>query len=447
MPPRRAQRPITQIKRTGKMDVEYTLFEDEEIINKIKSVENDIPIQLDRAKSASSNRRETKNKEESFKNDMKDIKSIIGAQLQRIKLEKRRNKVLFEKLKHDQIEKRKENSNKTSQMKSSFAIEATQLKNNLQMLIMRRDNNANIAAQENQLRREISEAQQTYQTEKKQQSQLMSTALDDYYQLHQKHERELIDSIQSETLKNRGMTANSLENTVVEMMREIDQEKNKLAAEVKKAKYIVEKNAQLTEKNRYLQMSKDLLQKECDSLFDQLSKYDTTIRTLVEELKEKDQKITLEFARPDIIEEPEERSIDPESHVADPSPDFIDDREHKLHKFFDETVYTLCDSIVYILSIVDEKHADEYIHFHNVFSSPEERQKELRFLISKLGNTSFDLMVNQMITPLGFDDIEGPDEEFTQKELIDPQNRAIFEFSQPIKTNEFPSLISTHFFQ
>ena len=87
------------------------------------------------------------------------------------------------------------------------------------------------------------------------------------------------------------------------------------------------------------------------------------------------------------------------------------------------------------------------MQFHEVFTDFEGRKKELRFLMSKLGNLTSATTDEQMLPPSGLESIEGADEEYTTKNLIDPQNKAIMEFAEPIGDEEFPDLIATHFFQ
>lgn len=348
------------------------------------------------------------------------------------------------------------------QLKQSHELELTQLTNTLKANKQRRDALATVAALEIQLKREIDEAESTLKREKAQQSQQTSNALAEYYQLHQRHKRELQEGIEREKAKNRGMTSENLERTVIEMMREIDTEIKKLGNMVMEARDIADVNSKFMKLNKQRYMERDLLQQECDVSVERISKNDLKIRKLVEELKLHDKHLSSSFSTTDILEEPEEveeqateeqqetkaRSIETEENAEDAeTPVDHPDREQLLNKFFETAVDVLCHSLVKILGTLDPRHKEDYISFNDVFNSFDGQKKELRFLMSKLGNLTFTPDDTYKIPPVTLDEIEGADEEITAKKIIEPQKKAIMEFSQPISADEMPDLIATHFFQ
>jgi len=448
MPPRRGPKPITQIKRAGEMDVDYTVFEGTRIETDIEECKKEIIEAVNSAKAATIRRRIEVSKEFKRKGDFDDIISFLQG-----KTGKKYNRIHKCTQKLAQLKETKsalEIDHKTvlAQKKQSIELERVQLVNNRDMLRERLSTQASVAARENQLKREIAEAQQTFSVEKQQQSIQMSTALDDYYKLHRNHERELVDSVEREKQKNRGMTSENLEKTVIEMMREIESEKSELSNSVKKARAIAMKNTELMEKNKSLYMNRDLIQSECDTLMKAISSNDVTIKSLVEELKLHDQKITMELenAMTEVHSNSPPSEPSPEPSPPQSPQERSVDRESMLNQFFEESVQVLCDSVVRILILLDSSHSSDYSQFHQVFNSFEGRKKELRFLMSKLGNITFINESGKLLPPISINDIEGADEVFTRKNLIDPQHKAIIEFAEPIRQNEFPSLLATHFF-
>ncbi|EAY03871.1 hypothetical protein TVAG_443590 [Trichomonas vaginalis G3] len=459
MPPRRAARPITQIKRTGDMDVDFVMFENDFLQNKIKATEEATEKNRELADQEIVKRRKTEDKQMQFYADAQDVRAYLSMKHN----EKNRKKQYYEKKLQDTRERYKnlltDLQSKLDKLKQSQDIELTQLTNTLKANKTRRDSLATVAALENQLKREIAEAEQTMKTESKHQGIQMSQAHAEYSDLVGRHEKELKESVMREEAKNRSMTQENLENTVIEMMIEKDAEKTKLTNEVKKSKAIAERNTELMEKNKQLYMNRDLLQSECDSLQKRISKNDATIRTFVDELKAHDQKLKIDAESEEVSDnEEQEKPSAKESPKASVVPELQTsereanenskpDREQLLNAFFDDSVNTLCTSIVKILQVIDQPHADEYVQFHEVFNTFEGRKKELRFLMSKLGNLTFENNQKELLPPIGLENIEGVDQEFTKKNLIDPQNKAILEFAGPIGNDEFPELIATQFFQ
>jgi chromosome segregation ATPase len=343
------------------------------------------------------------------------------------------------------------------QLSQAHKLELTQLANTLKASKQRRDALATVAALEIQLRREIEEAEQTLKRERAQQSQQLSSALADYYMLHVRHEKELADGVEREKAKNRKMTADHLEHTVIEMMRDIDSEIKRLSALVMEARRVADVNSQLMNLNKQKYMERDLLQRECDATIAKINKNDLKIRKLVEELKIQDQKLSspegeAPEAIPEEVEEQptsqEPKDPDPEQPPEAPAP-VVDgiDREIILQHFFETAVDVLCSAVVKILGMIDPGHAEDYEGFHKVFGSFEGRKKELRFLMSKLGNLSFQAEDELRAPTVGFADIEGVDQEVAAKRIVEPQKKAFLAFSEPIASDELPELIATHFFQ
>jgi chromosome segregation ATPase len=342
------------------------------------------------------------------------------------------------------------------QLNQAHELELTQLANTLKASTQRRDALATVAALEIQLRREIEEAEQTQKRERAQQSQQLSSALADYYMLHVRHEKELADGIEREKAKNRKMTADHVEHTVIEMMRDIDSEIKKMSALVMEARRVADVNSQLMKTNKQKYMERDLLQRECDATIAKINKNDVKIRKLVEELKTQDQKLSSQDGGiPEVIpeEEPEPETQEPDGTAPEQPPEVQApadggvEREVMLQTFFETAVDVLCYAVVKILRVIDPGHAEDCEGFHEVFGSFEGRKKELRFLMSKLGNLSFQAEDELRPPRIGFADIEGVDEDVAAKRIVEPQKKAFLAFSEPISSDELPELIATHFFQ
>lgn len=416
---------------------------------------------------ATEDRRAEQRKDHTHIADFDDVKRYLS-----LKIRDKESKIRFYQNKLKETRQEREDliaklQAEHEQLKQSHELELTQLTNTLKANKQRRDALATVAALEIQLKRETDEAEATLKREKAQQSQQTSNALAEYYQLHRRHKKELEEGIEREKAKNRGMTSENLERTVIEMMRDIDSEMKKLSNLVMEARTIADVNSKLMKLNKQRYMERDLLQQECDVSVEKISKNDLKIRKLVEELKLHDRKLNGEtsFDNTDIIEEVEEGEARPESeeqttvsrelesgeedyHETAPQTPERPDREEMLNKFFTASVDVLCNSIVKILAKLDPRHKDDYIQFHEVFNSLEGRKKELRFLMSKLGNLTFNVDdAGYKIPPVQLQNIEGADEEVTQKKIVEPQRKAIYEFAQPIASDEMPELIATHFFQ
>ena len=253
------------------------------------------------------------------------------------------------------------------------------------------------------------------------------------------------------------MTSENLERTVIEMMKDIDSEIKKFSAMVMENRDIADINSKLMKQTKQRYMERDLLQQESDQTVKKINKNDQMIRKLVEELKKYDQRLTC-----GIIEEKDESKNEEENLNSEPTEKVEStententedtenveiDRETILNNFFETSVNVLCDSVVEILGVFDQQHASEYKSFHEVFDSFEGRKKELRFLMSKLGNLTFHIDESYMFPPAGLDEVEGADEEITARKIVEPQRKAIAEFAEPIADDELPDLISTQFFQ
>jgi chromosome segregation ATPase len=328
------------------------------------------------------------------------------------------------------------------QLKQAHELELSQLANTLKANKQRRDALATVAALEIQLRREIEEAEQTWKRERAQQSKETSNAIADLYLLHVRHERELAEGIEREKAKNRGMTADHLERTVIEMMREIDAEMKKLSALVVDARRIADVNSQLMKVNKQRYMERDLLHQECNVTIQKINRNDQKIRRLLEELKLKDQ--SLSTGQPLAIgEEPEETD---EPAVAREEQPQSPPKEAVMHRFFENSVDVMCQAVVGILAVIDPAHSDDYRSFHEVFDSFDGRKKELRFLMSKLGNLSFDPSAARL-PEVGFADVEGVDADVAAKRIVEPQRKALIDFAKPVASDEFPDLIATQFFK
>jgi hypothetical protein len=105
--------------------------------------------------------------------------------------------------------------------------------------------------------------------------------------LHVRHERELAEGIEREKAKNRAMTAEQLERTVIEMMREINVEIKRLSTLVIEARRIADVNSQLMKLSKQRHM-----ERECDGHITKINNNDAKTRRLVEELKLQDQKLS-----------------------------------------------------------------------------------------------------------------------------------------------------------
>ena len=409
-------------------------------------------------------RRAEQKKDQQHITDFDDVKKYLT-----MKIRDKEQKIRFYQNKLKDTRQEREDllarlQNELEQLKQAHELELTQLTNTLKANKQRREALATVAAMEIQLKREIEEAEQTLKREKAQQSQQLSQALAEYYSLHLRHEKELNEGIEREKAKNRAMTSENLERTVIEMMRDIDAEIKKYSAMVMEARDIADVNSKLMKLNKQRYMERDLLQQECDAAVDKIDKNDLVIRKLVEELKAYDQKFSSSLGTPAIIEEAEEAPQDVKAREApqheeeeekpaeppQPEPQAQPeppDREAMLNKFFESSVDVLCNSVVRILGHLDPQHMSDYTAFHEVFNTFEGRKKELRFLMSKLGNLTFDAGDQYDLPQVGFTDVEGADEAVTAKKIVAPQRKAIMEFAEPIAADEFPDLIATHFFQ
>jgi chromosome segregation ATPase len=396
------------------------------------------------------NRRCEQRKNEQHVADFEDVKRYLS-----LKIRDKQQKIQFYQDKLRETRQERENhlaklQAEFDQLKQAHELEHTQLNNQLKASKQRRDALATVSALEIQLKREIEDAEQTLKREKAQQSQQLSLALADYYMLHVRHEKELSEGIQLEWAKNRRMMSEHLEHTVIAMMREIDSEIKKYSTLVLEARHTADVNSQLMKLNKQRCMERDLLQREADAQMAKIAKNDMKIRKLVEELRAQDQKLAPSESGPPepIPEEREEPEVPPPTQeiIPEPSPP-IPDRERLLQQFFENAVDVLCNAIVKILGVVDPIHSDDYVSFHGVFRGFEGRKKELRFLMSKLGNVSFHQDEQNDIPEVGFTDIEGVDEDVAVKKIVEPQRKAFLAFGQPVGPDEFPDLIATHFFQ
>jgi hypothetical protein len=262
--------------------------------------------------------------------------------------------------------------------------------------------------------------------------------------LHVKHEKELAEGIEREKAKNRSMTAEHLERTVIEMMREIDTEMKKLSALVVEARRTADINSQLVTLNKQRYMERDLLQRESEAQTRKISKNDQKIRKLVEELKLQDQGLSTTGAVQAIPEEPDERLV-PQVYSSASSPS-APDRAAEFQRFVENGIEVLCRGVVGILRVIDPTHAADYQSFHDVFTSFDGHKKELRFLMSKLGNLTFDPARATAGPDVGYADIEGIDADVAEKRIVEPQKKALLDFAEPVAPDEFPDLIATHFF-
>lgn len=400
-------------------------------------------------------RRDEERKNDQHQLDFDEVKRYLT-----LKIRDKEQKLKFYQNKLKETRKEREDlitklQAEQDQLKQSHELELTQLSNALKANKQRRDALATVAAMEIQLKREIEEAEQTLKREKAQQSQQTSQALAEFYMLHVRQQKELKEGVEREKAKNRGMTAENLEKTVIEMMKEIDSEIKKYSAMVMENRDIADVNSKLMKLTKQKYMERDLLLQESDQTIKKINKNDQMIRKLVEELRKYDQKLTsgiIEEKEEEITEEEETEEDNEKVHNSDENIDKTTekvevDRETVLNNFFETSVNVLCDSVVEILGVFDQNHAEEYKSFHEVFDTFEGRKKELRFLMSKLGNLTFQIDESYMFPPAGLDEVEGADEEITAKKIVEPQRKAIAEFAEPIADDELPDLISTQFFQ
>lgn len=423
-------------------------------------------------------RRNEQKKNEIHQLDFEDVKKFLS-----LKIRDKEEKIQFYQKKLKETRKEKEDlmakfQNDQEKLKQAHEVELSQLTNNLKANLQRKEALATVAAMEIQLNREIADAESTLKREKAQQSQQTSQVLAEFYMLHVKQQKELKESVEYEKAKNRSMTSQNLEKTVIDMMKDIDSEIRKYSSLVSKTKEIADMNTKLIETNRQKNMEKNILKQECDTATEIINKNDLRIRKLVEELKLKDQKFTgiVTDENSDIIEEAEDTEnenqieekeeeednnfLNPENEKTEQvenktsqktqqeeTPKPQTDRKTLLYNFFENSVNVLCESIVKILCILEPAHKNDYISFHQVFNSFEGRKKELRFLMSKLGNLSFKVEDLYRLPDIGVGEVEGVDEKVTVKKIVEPQQKAIREFAQPIASDEFPELIATHFFQ
>lgn len=402
-------------------------------------------------------RRDEEQKDEMHQLDFDEVRRYLT-----LKIRDKEQKIKFYQNKLKETRKEREDlitrlQAEQDQLKQTHELELTQLSNTLKANKQRRDALATVAAMEIQLKREIEEAEQTLKREKAQQSQQTSQAIAEFYMLHVRQQKELKEGVEREKAKNRGMTSENLERTVIEMMKDIDSEIKKFSAMVMENRDIADINSKLMKQTKQRYMERDLLQQESDQTVKKINKNDQMIRKLVEELKKYDQRLTC-----GIIEEKDESKNEEENLNSEPTEKVEStententedtenveiDRETILNNFFETSVNVLCDSVVEILGVFDQQHASEYKSFHEVFDSFEGRKKELRFLMSKLGNLTFHIDESYMFPPAGLDEVEGADEEITARKIVEPQRKAIAEFAEPIADDELPDLISTQFFQ
>jgi chromosome segregation ATPase len=452
MPARAARRPVFELPygRRGVFQGYAAKLE----LGNLQARTAELSAALDAAR-ASCDRSTAARREETSRNgrhfsDFEDVKRYLS-----LKIRDKERKIRFYQNKLKETRQEREDliaklQAEHDSLKQAHELELTQLTNTLKASKQRRDALATVAALEIQLRREIEEAEQTLRREKAQQSLQTSTALADYYALHVRHERELADGIEREKAKNRKMTAEHLEHTVIEMMREIDSEMKRLSALVVEARKIADVNSQLMKLNKQRYMERDLLQQECDAAVAKINRNDQKIRRLVEELRIQDGAIAGGDATA-TIEEVDERPPDSPREAPEPQEQAPEaagpDREAMLQNFFESSVEILCRAVVEILAVIDPPHAEDYRGFHGVFDAFEGRKKELRFLMSKLGNLSFDPDDREKLPDVGFADIEGVDQDVAAKRIVEPQRKAFLEFAQPVGEAEFPELIATHFFQ
>ena len=455
MPPKRAPKPITSIKRTGELDADFTIFENKFINQQIEEIEADTENHIVDANGMTVKRRAKVIDEEKNSENNRDIYRYLSSK----KKEKDQELAFYEKKLQEARETHKklqqDLQSEMDKLKQNHDLQLNQLSSILKTNKAKCDSLATVAAFEKQLCREIADAENTLHSEELVQGKALSDANKQFSDTVKKQAEEMIEKVEEEKKKNRGMTKDNLEDTVIKMMQEKNDEKNALAEQVKQSKLIADANTKLMETNKQLYMKRDLLQSECENLQRRISSNDEVIRNLVEELKANDQKISNEMENEEMEEDTEAPAetvartmpaLDEEADekVDSPKPK---DRETILNNFFDDAVNTLCNSIVKILQVIDSQHAQDYLQFHDAFDSFEGRKKELRFLMSKLGNLTFEPDKDKMLPPIGLESIEGVDEDYTKKNLIDPQNKAIMEFAGPIGDEEYPDLIATHFFQ
>ena len=463
MPAKRG--PITSIPygKNGIIPATVVQFEKDKLVQLTEKENEDYVLAKNKVQDAVVERRKEQVKNDDHIKEFDDVKKYLS-----LKIRDKEQKIKFYQNKLKETRKAKENlitalKAEQEQLKQNHENEITQLNNVLKANKQRKEAMATVAAMEIQLNKEIHEAEATLQRERAQQRQQTSQALAEYYMLHMRQQKELKESVEREKAKNRNMTAQNLEKTVVEMMKDIDSEIKKYSTLVMEARDIADVNSKLSKINKQKYMERDLLQQESDATTIKINQNDMKIRKLVEELKAYDQKISGGgIQNNDIIEEVEEtpqqavarelpeenennEPVDEKPAIASQPPQV--DRKALLDKFFDNSVNVLCDSVVKILGVLDPVHKQDYLSFHEVFTTFEGKKKELRFLMSKLGNISFQSEDMYKLPSVGINDVEGADEEVAAKKIIEPQRKAILEFAQPIADDELPELIATHFFQ
>ncbi|KAH0795842.1 regulatory-associated protein of TOR 2-like [Histomonas meleagridis] len=335
------------------------------------------------------------------------------------------------------------------QLKESQELELKQLKNTIKSNKQRLASLSSIATLESQFKNEINEAEQMLNKEKAEQNQQLSNTLTEYYLLDVKHQAELQEAVEQEKTKYREMAYGNIEKTVIKMMKDIDSEIKKYSTMVTNSKSVIGDNSKLINLNKQLKMERNLLRHQHDELTEKITKNNERIKNLTEELKEKDEFLTSLVAsqkeESEVIDQgtPTEETERPEQTVDDAS----SNREVMLNNFFEKSVNILCDSVVKILIVMDPQHKDDYNSFHQLFESFEGKKKEIRFLLSKLGNLTFDVNEQMKLSTIGTIEIEGADQEVSKKKIIEPLKKAILNFAAPIPTDEFPDLIATQFFQ
>ena len=341
------------------------------------------------------------------------------------------------------------------QLKQSQELELTQLKNTIKSNKQRLDSLSAIATLESQFKREIDEAEQMLKREKAEQNQQLSDTLTEYYLLDTKYKAELQEMVEQEKVKNREMASGNIEKTVVKMMKDIDSEVKKYSSMVNKSKNVVDINSKLIKLNEQRKMERNLLKQQYNESLAKISKNNERIKKLADELKVQDQLISslLETQNEDENENENENKVKErgalpnQTEHLEQTVESTPDRETLLNDFFQKTVNTLCESAVKILGVLDPQHKEDYISFHQVFDTFDEKKKELRFLLSKLGNLTFDGNEQIKLSTIGVVEIEGADQEIARKKIVEPLQKAILEFAAPISSDEFPDLIATQFFQ
>lgn len=278
----------------------------------------------------------------------------------------------------------------------------------------------------------------------------ISKVNEEYFNLEQQHKTEMIEAVESEKEKARQMAEEHLTQTVVDMMKDIDIERKALSRSVNTARDIAQDNDELTKIHKQLAMEVQLLQQEHETMSKKVKKNDQTIRSLADKLKQEDQELTeSSVVNERDIDQPDQNEESLITEEEEDESEYPFQRQLRYYEQFShDTVDVLCDAAVKCLDILDNKNIENYRIFHENYQDNAEKEKELRFLMSKIGNLSS--VKGDDFTPLppiDLSEVEGSNEEIVQTKLIDPQFKAIFDFAEPIADDEFPDLIATHFFQ